>query len=200
MTTPPSLAPGRREAAITAALTGAVVVVLGYASGLGLQVNTPSAAQPPVQPAAPTAIEPVPPPPAMTMPMEPAMPPMASMPDTPAMPAMPAMPHPMPEMPDLTEPPTEPPATEPTEPAEPSPAAAQPKCPPALLEQLPVVGAATEPVTSLLSSVLGSLPVLGGLAAPTPEGTPGALGCILGTVVGPQCCATAATVSTRVGR
>lgn len=191
MTSTPSLALSRRDAAIAAALTGTVVVVLGYASGLGLTVETPSAAQPPLPPAPPAAVAPTTPP--VTMPMEPTMPPMATMP------AMPVMP-PMDNMPMPTEP-TEPPATDPTEPppTEPGPVAEAPtKCPPALLEQLPVVGPVTQPVGSLLSSLLGSLPLLGELAGPSADGAPGTLGCALGTVLGPQCCETEATVPTRI--
>ena len=178
MTSTPSLALSRREAAIAAALTGTVVVVLGYASGLGLTVEAPSAAQPPLQPAPPAAVAPTEP--AMTMPMEPTMPPMATMP---AMPVMPV--DPMDDMPMPTEP-TEPTPSEPTEPPTTDPSAIAEEratCPPALLEQLPVVSPVTKPVSTLLSSLVGSVPLLGELAAPSSDGAPGTIGCVLGTVL-----------------
>ena len=56
MSQTPSLTVSLRDAAIAAALTGTVVVVLGYASGLGLEVQQ-SLAQPPSQPAAPSLSE-----------------------------------------------------------------------------------------------------------------------------------------------
>jgi hypothetical protein len=170
----------RRDAAVAAALTGAVVVVLGYASGLGIQTDSTSLAQPPVQTA------PVVPEPAMTMPVEPTLPAMTMTPEMVSAPDVPM------DMPTLlpTDTTTTEPTTEPT-PGEPTPTTNFPQttCPPALLEQLPVVGPATTPVTSLLISVLGSLPVVGDLTGPVlTTRTPGSVACILGTVVGPQCC------------
>ena len=178
MTSPPSLTVSRRDAAVAAALTGAVVVVLGYASGLGIQTDSSSLAQPPAQTA------PVVPEPAMTMPVEPTLPAMTMMPEMVSAPEVPM------DMPTLlpTDTTTEP--TEPT-PSEPTPTFNFPSttCPPALLEQLPVVGPVTAPVTSLLIPLLGSLPLVGELTGPVlTSRTPGSVGCILGTVVGPQCC------------
>jgi hypothetical protein len=57
-----------------------------------------------------------------------------------------------------------------------------------VLESLPAVGPLT---SSLLSSVLSTTPVVSDLAGPPAKGkTSGPLTCLVGTVVGPNCCTT----------
>ena len=158
----------RRDAAIAAALTGTVVVVLGYASGLGLEVQQ-SLAQPPSQPAAPIASE-----------QSHTTEPMPTMPSQ--MVAMPAVPGdasdaggPLDRPADHSHrarPPSPPIRAEPTPDVD-EPAA----CSPGLLEDLPVVGT----VTSLLGSLLGSVQVL---SVPLP--VVGDVGCLVGEVLGPN--------------
>lgn len=175
MSETPSLTVSRRDAAIAAALTGTVVVVLGYASGLGLELQQ-SLAQPPSSPSAPITTEQSP----TTEPIPAAPSPMTAIPGLPVLP-----PISVPDLPELpTELPTEPPATEPTDPGTtaPPPDVDEPtSCPPALLEELPIVGEVTPPVTGLLAAVLGSLPI----SLPVL----GDLTCLVGEVVGPKCCA-----------
>ncbi len=170
----------RRDAAMASVLAGGVVVILGYASGIGITPTdaataaTP-AAQPPASaaPAAPMTM----PPPATAMPGMPAMPGTSTMPDM-SMPAdspHTATTHPTPK-------PTEP---EPTEPAD--------TCPPSVLESVPAVGQLT---SSLLSSVLTTTPVVSDLAAPPTKGkTSGPLTCLVGTLVGPTCCPATTTAA-----
>lgn len=161
-------------------LAGGVVVILGYASGIGITPTdavtaAPPAAQPPVAtaPAAPVAT----PPPVAAVP-HPAMPGTSTMPDmTPA-----DSPHTDTHDPEPTPAPTTP---EPTEPAD--------TCPPSVLEGLPVVGGLT---SSLLSSVLTTTPVVSDLAGPPVDGQASSpLSCLIGTVVGPTCCTTTTTAA-----
>ncbi len=164
----------RRDAAMASVLAGGVVVILGYASGIGITPADPAgaaspAAQPPASaaPAAPATT----PPPASTI----AHPPMPAMPGPNAMPdmAMPDNPHTMEPTPTPTE-------------AEPPDAADT--CPPSVLEALPAAGQLS---SSLLSSVLSTAPVVSDLAGPPVEGkAPGPLTCLVGTLVGPTCCTT----------
>ena len=164
-------------------LAGGVVVILGYASGIGITPTdaattaTPAPQQPPaaVAPAAPV----VTPPAAAAIAPPMAMPGPSTMPDM----SMPTdTPSPVATDPEPT--PTEP---APTEPAD--------TCPPSVLASIPAVGQLT---SSLLSSVLSTTPLVSDLAGPPATGkAPGPLTCLIGTVVGPTCCAgTAATAET----
>lgn len=117
--------PGQRDKVIAACLTGAVVVVVGYASGIGLRTNAAAAPapvqQPPAVAAPPVAGLPASPPPAGAVPTQP--PPAAlPLPQYPQ-PTMPSFPAPQPQEPpmehppghgdpDPSEPPEEPPAGE----------------------------------------------------------------------------------------
>jgi hypothetical protein len=169
--TPTPATVSRRDAAIAAALAGTVVVVLGYASGLGVQTTPANTliTAPPAAPAAPTA------PAAPVPPTEPA-------PEAVPAPVIAPLPvtntYPVPSHPDVPEP-TEPTPTEPTTDPE-EPADTEKTCT-SVLEGLPVVGPATVPLTSVLSDFLGTTPVVGSLLAPllTTE-TPTGLGCLLG--------------------
>ena len=63
-----------------------------------------------------------------------------------------------------------------------------------------MVGPATAPVTGLLSSLLGAVPIVAELSgSPSSERDAGVLGCVVGTVIGPQCCEEILRVPTRVG-
>jgi hypothetical protein len=169
----------RRDAAMASVLAGGVVVILGYASGIGITPTdaataAPPAAQPPAAttPAAPTTT----PPPAATI-AGPTIPGTSTMPDM----AIPAdSPHTSTHQ-DPTPAPTEP---EPT----PEPADA---CPPSVVEGLPAVGQLT---SSLLSSVVSSTPLVSDLAGPPPEGD-GPLTCLVGTLIGPTCCTVTTTAT-----
>jgi hypothetical protein len=161
-------------------LAGGVVVILGYASGIGITPTdaataAPPAAQPPAAtaPAVPTTT----PPPAAPI-AQPAMPGTSTMPDM-AMPA--GSSHPATVDPEPTPSPTEP-EPEPTD-----------TCPPSVLEGLPAVGQLT---SSLLSSVVSSTPVVSDLAGPPVDGqATGPLSCLVGTLVGPTCCTTPTTIA-----
>lgn len=160
-------------------LAGGVVVILGYASGIGITPTDAATAAPPAQPpaatapAAPATI----PPPATTI-AQPAMPGTSTMPDM-AMPADSS--HPATAHPD----PTPSPEPEPTEPAD--------TCGPSVLEGLPAVGQLT---SSLLSSVVSTTPLVSDLAGPPADGQPtGPLSCLIGTLVGPTCCTTTAAAT-----
>lgn len=158
-------------------LAGGVVVILGYASGIGITPTDaataapPAAAQPPAAaaPAVPATI----PPPAAPI-AQPAMPGTSTMPDM----AMPAdAPHQATIDPEPTPSPSEP---EPTDPDD--------TCAPSVLEGLPAVGQLT---SSLLSSVVASTPVVSDLAGPPTDGqATGPLSCLIGSLVGPTCCTT----------
>jgi len=162
-------------------LAGGVVVILGYASGIGI---TPTDAATAAPPAAPPSAATAPPasttPPPATAIAQPVMPGTSTMPD---MPVSVGSPHPAAHDPEPAEP-------EPTEP-EPSPTDT---CPPSVLEGLPAVG---ETTSTLLSSVLSSAPVVSDLAGPPAEGKEaGPLTCLVGTLVGPTCCATTTATAT----
>jgi hypothetical protein len=176
----------RRDAAVAAALAGAVVVVLGYASGLGITVPSTLSVAPPADPATPSAPRVTPQAPAAPMTM-PATAPAVAMPGTQA-----GTTHEHPTGPGPTTPPvSDPPAPGP-DPEPPDPHGGG--CGKGLVEALPVVGAAAAPVTSLIGSVLGSTPVVDDVAAPPAPGrTPGPLSCVVGAVLGPSCCDTAST-------
>jgi len=162
-------------------LAGGVVVILGYASGIGIAPTDAATAAPAPQPpaaaapAAPVVTPPVATPvaPPMVMPGTSTMPDMSMAADTPA--------------PAVTEPEPTPTDSEPT-PSEPAAT-----CPPSVLASLPAVGQLS---SSLLSSVLTSAPLVSDLAGPPVEGkAPGPLTCLVGTLVGPTCCTTTATAA-----
>jgi len=180
----------RRDAAVASALAGLVVVILGYASGLGLQT---SSATPAPSVSGPSAV-----PPSATAPDG-----ADTSPDDPGHGSSvhgttgsdqhtasgghgqtehtdPADAHTDPTTPHIPAP-TSPPASEPapTDPAR--------TCGSGLLEGLPVASSLAGPVSSLLTTVVGS-PSQSGLLA-----------CTVGTVVGPACCSTQAT-GTEPGR
>lgn len=181
-----------RDAAITAAIAGAVLVVLGYASGIGVRpagevtAALPPQAAPPVAAApltpAPAAVVAADPPPAMSVPAPaPAGPvataqqPMALPTPTPAAPAAEAS------------------ATAHTDetPAAPD----QPTCSPdlvtSLLGNVPIVSGLTAEVSGLLSGLTGSL-LTSPVAGPTdPTDGTDATG-LLGGLAGTACDATAA--------
>jgi hypothetical protein len=170
--TPTPATVSRRDAAVAAALAGTVVVVLGYASGLGVQATPASTliTAPPAVPAAPTTPAAPLPTPAPTPEPLPA-PVIAPPPVTNS--------YPVPEHPASPSDPTEPPPTEPT--PDPELPVDKGKTCTSLLEGLPVVGPATVPLTSVLSDFLGSTPVVGSLLAPllVADGQTG-LDCLLG--------------------
>ena len=177
----------RRDAAVAAALAGLVVVILGYASGLGIQTSNASSAP--------------------TVPGLSAAPPTASAPDDADTP--PEDPghdttvhgttgtgqhtasagHTQTHHTGTTDPhthPATPHAPEPTpRPHEPEPTKPTTSCGPGLLGGLPVAGALVEPVTSLLT------PAVGSASAQT-----GPLACTVGAVLGPACCATTTAART----
>jgi hypothetical protein len=180
----------RRDAAITAALAGMVVIILGYASGVGLR---PEAAVPATvqQPAAPSAIEP-------TTPVDP--PPVAVAAPAPVVvPPAPIVQHgPVP-----TSTPTPTPSATPA--TTPSPAAAS-TCAPGLVSSLvgdlPLVGN----VSGLLSGLIGTGGLLGSATTPASGATSATsatsgtdpLSCAVGALLGPSCCsAKAARTSAR---
>jgi hypothetical protein len=172
----------RRDAAMASVLAGGVVVILGYASGIGITpTDAATAATPAAQPPASTA-------PATPM----TTPPPATTIAQPSMPAMPGT-STMPDMSMPADPPhtaTTHPTTKPTEPAPADPAGT---CPPSVLNSVPAVGPLT---SSLLSSVLSSTPLVSDLAGPPVKGkAPGPLTCLVGTVVGPTCCAATTTAA-----
>ncbi len=144
-----------RDHLIAASLAGAVVVVVGYASGIGLRPGSPAAAAPPAvadggQQAPPATEEPIPAgePPADV----PASPlsavPIVELPAAPPADAMPSLPGGVDvEPPPVTEPPA-PPGTSVPEP--PPPGTDLPACQPGLPQQvldtvggLPLLGAVT---------------------------------------------------------
>lgn len=171
----------RRDAAVAAALAGAVVVVLGYASGVGIQTASEVVAmQPPpaVQPAAPQVEGTVTTPPVLV-----AQPPIltapAPVPGGVHEHTRPATSH------DHT--PAEP-SPEPAPEPEPTPTA----CRPGLLDGLPVAGPVVGAASTLLFGVISATPVVTALADP--------LACPVEQLVGPTCCATeAAETRSEVG-
>ena len=64
-----------------------------------------------------------------------------------------------------------------------------------------MAGPVTSPVTTVLAEFLGSAPLLGGLFAPpaSPEDEHRNLGCVVGAVAGPTCCASATSERTGTG-
>ncbi|WP_163511625.1 hypothetical protein [Fodinicola acaciae] len=168
----------RRDEAVAAVLAGAVVVILGFASGLGIPVAGTDQ---------PAAAGPAAPPPAHPDPGTQAPPAGAGSVGgggggTPSGGGVVTGPKPSPT-----------PSTGPTTPDQPTPSPSPPvSCPPGLIGGLPVVGplVATSPTPGPVPSLLGDLPIVGPLVTP---GKPGVLSCPVGVLVGPSCCATATT-------
>ena len=173
----------RRDAAVASALAGLVVVILGYASGLGLQTSSasPVPSVPGLNAAPPTASAPDS---ADTPPEDPGHDSSAhgnsgsdqhaaSAGHTQTAHTQTTDPH--------TDHPTTPHVPAPTTPptSEPAPIDPATTCQPGLLEGLPVVDSLARPVSSLLSPVVGS-----------PTSQSGLLACTVGAVVGPACCST----------
>lgn len=177
MASPAARTIDRRDAAVTAALAGMVLVVLGYASGIGLRpaAETTATLPQPTPTPTPAVADPVLPSPAVAAPVAAVGAPMVMGPP-PAAPTSAAITHPS--------------ATITPTPSVPTPSATpDPTCPPALLEglvgDLPLVGE----VSSLLSGVVGSLPLVGTTQTATDPGPQtGVLGCTVGAVLGPTCC------------
>jgi len=153
---------------VAAALAGAVVVVLGYASGLGLRIPLVEAAVVPpavTAPEAPAAPAPVPAP-AVVIPPAVAM--------TPAAPAATPSVQPVP-------------TPAPTPPTTPQPTPTAQACDPGLL------GGLLAPVDSLLNGLLGADLLGGSLLGETGTSSTvggGLLSCTVGSLVGSSCCET----------
>lgn len=172
----------RRDAAVAAALCGAVVVLLAYAAGIGIQVPGKLTVAPPTAPEAPVVVPVAP----AVVPLPVSQPVVQPVVRVPAPPPTAAPPHEHPQ-PDPT------PTPRPEPPAPPTDART---CEPGVLAGTP----ATEPVASLLETVVRSLPLLSTLAAPPEPGVePGLLSCVVGALVATQCC-TPATTGSEAGR
>ncbi|WP_020672204.1 hypothetical protein [Amycolatopsis nigrescens] len=167
----------RREHLIAASLTGAVVVVVGYASGIGVRTTIPAGAEAEVRAAAPA----VPGEPAVPLPAG-APPPVGPVPSLPAasvgvpdvalpMPPMPSMPE-VPAIPAPVPPVTEVPSTGPL-PPNPSPPGVPP--PPGL--PMPPVPDCQPGVVQPVLDLAGGLPLVGDLGVTGPSG-------LLGTLLG----------------
>lgn len=183
----------RRDAAVAAALAGAVVVIVGYAAGLGIESSEAVTAQPatPSAPAAPApdqAPEAVAPPAAQApVPVAP-MPPMAPLPVAPPASSEPSVPS-QPADPVQPSSPAEPDGPHSPHPPEPTPTPDDPTptCAPGVLEGVPVVEPVTETATTFLSAILGAVPVVDELAG-------GLIDCTVGALVGPTCCDSVAKI------
>ena len=177
----------RRDAAVASALAGLVVVILGYASGLGLQTSSAS--------------------PAPSVPGIDAAPPTSSAPDGADTPTedpghdssahgttssdqhagstghtQTSDPHAHPTTPRVPAP-----TTPPT--SEPAPTDPTTTCQTGLLASLPVAGSIAGPVSSLLTPVVGS-----------PSDQNGLLACTVGALLGPACCSATEATRTDSGR
>ncbi|GAA1716215.1 hypothetical protein GCM10009765_76190 [Fodinicola feengrottensis] len=186
----------RRDEAVAAVLAGAVVVILGFASGAGIRPGSTT--------------EPLAVPPAAAAPADPGSqaPPQGASSGAAAggggvsgggvsggssgvsggvSGGGPVTGQPTPSTPS------------PSSSPQPTP---QPTCPPGLVGSLPVVGplvagepdASGSPRPAPVPALLGPVPVLGPLVAPaTPDHPAGLLSCPVGFLVGQSCCATATT-------
>jgi hypothetical protein len=185
MGVPGTLTTDRRDAAVTAALAGMVLVIVGYASGIGLRPpaevsatlpdqTTPSASPDPVLNPAPPSLSAVEAPAAVAMPTS--MPP-AHVPSVPATPA--------------SHTPTVSPSAMPTQTPTPS------DCPQGLVDtlvgDLPLVSGLTSLVSGLLTT-----PLLGSTAVPD-SGPTDPLGCTVKSIIGTSCCADTAAARTTTG-
>lgn len=166
---------------MSAALAGTVLVILGYASGIGLRTPAEVVAslpQPapatPTTTATPAAVSPI-----VTSPPPPVAPPALPVAHLTAHPSTPA-----------TTPTSVPPTPEPS--AAP-PAASCPTGPVrSALGTVPLV----DDASTLVTGLLGSVPLVGPILVPADaDETPGLVGCTLGLVTGQTCCSTAATVA-----
>jgi hypothetical protein len=185
MASPTARTIDRRDAAVTAGLAGAVLVIVGYASGIGLRPAAEVAATLPEQPATST--------PSASEPTAPLVPPIAA--EMPAsMPAaMPVLPVPSTTNPVASHTPAPSPRPTPT----PTPTASS--CPKGLVATLvgglPLVGEVTSLVTDLLSAPLvGSADV-----SESPAATTDPLDCAVGSVLGTTCCVTESTAALVTG-
>lgn len=166
----------RRDAAVAAALAGTVVVVLGYASGVGIRSSSDMVAmqQPPlVQPVAPQ-VEGTTTPPALVA-QTPILTAPATTPGKVHEHAQPVTPH------DHT-------PAEPSPTPEPEPEPTPTDCRPGLLEGLPVAGPVVQAASTLLFGVISSAPLLGDLEPVTRA---------LGELAGPSSCSAAPTTKAR---
>ena len=155
----------RRDAAIAAALAGMVVIILGYASGVGIKDPDQLVSATPAVTAAPQPAE---------TPLPAA--PVAVSPPLTGLPRSYVVTLPAPTVPTPTHPRTHVPAT-PTVPSEtPTPAEPTPSCTASLLDGLPLVGPVVSSllggVTPLVSGLLGEDDQVGcALSARTSGGT-----------------------------
>jgi len=157
---------GAREAAVTAALAGAVVVLLGYASGLGLR--TPLVAGVVTKPPAPVASSPVAPVPTVVPGV--VLVPAVLTPAPAASPTPPVHQYPVPVAPS----PSSVPVPTPAEP---------PACPPGLLDGV------LAPVSALLGGLLdGGLLNAGALGTSDGAESSGGLVCEVTGLIGSSCC------------
>jgi len=172
----------RRDAAVSAALAGTVLVILGYASGIGLRSPAEVvAALPQPAPATPTTATPATAGPIITSPP----PPVAQ----PALPVAHLTVHP-------STPATTPTSAPPTEPGAAPPATPAASCPTgpvrSALGTVPLV----DDASTLVTGLLGSVPLVGPILVPAdPDAGTGLVGCTLGLVTGQTCCSTAATAA-----
>jgi hypothetical protein len=182
----------RRDAAVAAALAGTVVVILGYAAGLGIEnPDAVVAAEPPVPPSAPATPVPGQQPPASAapaaQPLAPLPAPVAPTPTVPASP--PASPEPstpgQPTTPAQPSTPGSPHSPHPPEPTTPQPTDPTPSCAPGVLDGVPVVEPVSDAAVSFVSAILGLVPVIDELAGDL-------VTCTAGTLTGASCCSSEA--------
>jgi hypothetical protein len=188
MSSPTARPVDRRDAAVTAALAGIVLVILGYASGIGLSKPAEVSA---------TLARPVPAP--ATAASSPAPIPVPSVAEPVLAGGLPAaaVPHPAATPPKATTTPTTPaPSAAPSATPTGSP---DPVCPPNLVEtvagELPLVG----PVTTLVSGVVAGLittPLVGRTSADGGASSSDPISCTVGAILGPTCCSTTAARTT----
>jgi hypothetical protein len=160
----------RRDAVVAAALSGTVLVILGYASGVGLRTTSEVAATLPPTTSTPAPTESTAAAQALT-PM--AMQPVAQMPAMPmaAAHSTVAMPSPTHSMPM--------PTTSPTPTSTPTPSGAD--CSTGPLDSLTGALPLVDQVVPLVTQLVGSVPLLGQILAPTSGQGSGLLGCSLRT-------------------
>jgi hypothetical protein len=173
----------RRDAAVTAALSGAVLVILGYASGIGLRPATEvnASLEQPAAPAVSTAplLVPSPAQPVEVVPPAPLSGPMPAA--TAPMPAHTPSPSASPDVP-----------TPSAQPSAPPPSAEPTACPSGLVgtlvADLPLVDGVVSLVTGLLDGVVGGV-------LPS-DGANQTLPCTVGALVSTSCCSAATATRT----
>ena len=182
----------RRDAAVTAALAGGVLVILGYASGIGITPASETDAAVPSPHPSPEAVAPArtPDPPATIAAQDAAPPAVVAVPATPRPVAVP--PAPTPTSAPAPEDSQEPEAS--AAPSAPAPQSPAPTCPTGIVggpvSELPVVPGVLSLVTSLLTT-----PLVGTPTAPTsPDADP--LACTIGSLTGTTCCPSPAAART----